>query len=276
MNRVSEGTRDDPWTQTKISGNASPGVPFPLEGIFLKTVLITGASRGIGRAAALRFAAAGWNVAIHWHENGEAARELAGRLCCKVDAACFQADMADPGQVDAMAQAAEKRFGKVDALVNNAGIAQQKLFTSLTDGEWRRMFAVNTDGVFFACRAILPNMISRHAGTIVNVSSVWGIAGASCEVHYSASKAAVIGMTKALAKEVGPAGIRVNCVAPGVISTDMNAAHGEAALRELADETPLGRLGTPEEVAEVIYFLCSDSASFVTGQVIAADGGFAI
>lgn len=240
----------------------------------MKTVLITGASRGIGAAAARLFAREGWNVALHYHRSGEAATALAASLDC--DAACFQADAASPPQMRSMVAAVTARFGKIDALVNNAGISQQKLFTDLTDGDWREMFAVNTDGAFYACRAVLPQMIARHSGAIVNVSSVWGVCGASCEVHYSASKAAVIGLTKALAREVGPSGIRVNCVAPGVIDTDMNAGFDEKTLEALRDETPLGRIGTPEEAAELICFLCSERASFVTGQIIGVDGGFGL
>lgn len=242
----------------------------------MKTVLITGSSRGIGRETARLFAREGWRVAIHYHRNEDAARALMKELERLVDCDCFQADVASPVQARHLAEAAAERFGGIDALVNNAGIAQQKLFTEITDQDWHEMFSVNTDGVFYMCRAVLPQMIARHAGAIVNVSSVWGVTGASCEVHYSASKAAVIGMTKALAKEVGPSGIRVNCVTPGVIATDMNAGFDTETLSVLKQETPLGRLGAPEEVAGLICYLCSDRASFLTGQVIGADGGFAV
>lgn len=242
----------------------------------MKTVLVTGSSRGIGQACARLFAREGWRVAIHYHKNEEAARALLEELSKLTDCACFQADVAAPLQARQLAEAAAKRFGGIDALVNNAGIAQQKLFTEITDQDWHKMFSVNTDSVFYMCRAVLPRMIAQHAGVIVNVSSVWGVTGASCEAHYSASKAAVIGLTKALAKEVGPSGIRVNCVAPGVIDTRMNAGFGEETIKALKEETPLGRLGTPEEAAQLITYLCSDRASFLTGQVIGADGGFGV
>ena len=161
----------------------------------------------------------------------------------------------------------------MDVLVNNAGIAQQKLFTDITEVEWRRMFAVDIDGVFHCCQLALPYMIHVKRGSIINLSSMWGQVGASCEVHYSAAKAAVIGLTKALAQELGPSNIRVNCIAPGVIDTEMNAAHGPEVLRELAEETPLQRLGTPAEVAAVVSFLAGEDSAFVTGQVLGVNGG---
>lgn len=242
----------------------------------MRTVLITGASRGIGNATARLFARKGWNVAIHYHQSEKAALSLADELSVSADAACFRADIAAPAEVMEMIAHVTARFGRIDALVNNAGIAQQKLFTALTDEDWHTMFSVNTDGVFYACRAVLPGMIARHSGVIVNISSIWGQTGASCEVHYSASKAAVIGLTKALAKEVGPSGVRVNCVAPGVIDTDMNASFDADTMTALREETPLGRIGAADEVASLIHFLCTDEASFLTGQVIGADGGFAV
>jgi 3-oxoacyl-[acyl-carrier protein] reductase len=169
-----------------------------------------------------------------------------------------------------------RAFGRIDALVCNAGIAQQKLFTDITSQDWDDMFDVNVKGVYRCIKAVLPGMISRKAGSIVTVSSVWGVAGASCEAHYSAAKAAVIGLTKALAKELGPSGIRVNCVAPGVIDTAMNAHLTDETKEDLRDETPLGVLGAPRDVAEAIWYLASDKAGFVTGQVLGVSGGLVI
>ena len=170
----------------------------------------------------------------------------------------------------------EREFGQVDVLINNAGVAQQKLFDTVTPEEWRRLFAVNVDGVYHCCKCALPGMLRRHAGVILNVSSMWGIAGASCEVAYSASKAAVIGLTKALAKEVGPSGIRVNCIAPGAVDTEMNAHLSEADLALLREETPLGTLGEAEDVAKLALFLASSAGKFLTGQVISPNGGLVI
>jgi len=191
-------------------------------------------------------------------------------------AQAYQVNIADPAAVLAMVQAVESELGPIDCLVNNAGIAQQKLMTDITTEDWIRMVATNLSGTFYCCQAVLPGMIRRKAGAIVNLSSIWGLTGASCEVHYSAVKAGILGLTKALAKEVGPSGIRVNCVAPGVIETEMNAALSDETRAALAGDTPLQRLGTPEEVAECIYFLASDKASFLTGQVLSPNGGFVI
>ena len=164
--------------------------------------------------------------------------------------------------------------GPVDVLVNNAGIAQQKLFTDITEDDWRRMFAVDVDGVFRCCQCALPHMIHEKSGCIINIASIWGEIGASCEVHYSAAKAAVIGLTKALAKELGPSHIRVNCVSPGVIDTEMNAMFDEETMRDLCESTPLGRIGSPEDIAAAVSFLASDAASFITGQTLSVNGLF--
>ena len=169
-----------------------------------------------------------------------------------------------------------RRERHIDVLVNNAGIAWTGLLTDMTEWEWQQLFRVNVDGAFHLCRAVLPGMISRRAGSIVNISSIWGETGASCEAAYSATKAAIIGLTKALAKEAGPSGVRVNCITPGVIATEMNAALGEDALQALAEETPLGRIGTPEEVAAAVCFLAGEESSFITGQVLGVNGGLLI
>ena len=240
-----------------------------------KAVLITGASRGIGRAAAELFARRGYGVLINYRQDAGAAHELEKQLLDSgADALAVQADVAQEDQVLRMMEMAVKRFGFIDVLVNNAGIASQKLFTALTTEEWRRMMAVHVDGTFQCCREVLPAMIREKRGAIVNVASIWGLSGASCEVAYSTAKAAVIGMTKALAREVGPSGVRVNCVAPGVIDTAMNAAAGADILDMLAEETPLGRIGTAQEAAQAIAYLASEEASFITGQVLTVDGGF--
>ena len=240
-----------------------------------KAVLITGASRGIGRAAAELFARRGYGVLINYRQDAGAAHELEKQLLDSgADALAVQADVAQEDQVLRMMEMAVKRFGFIDVLVNNAGIASQKLFTALTTEEWRRMMAVHVDGTFHCCREVLPAMIREKRGAIVNVASIWGLSGASCEVAYSTAKAAVIGMTKALAREVGPSGVRVNCVAPGVIDTAMNAAAGADILDMLAEETPLGRIGTAQEAAQAIAYLASEEASFITGPVLTVDGGF--
>ena len=240
-----------------------------------KAVLITGASRGLGRAAAELFARRGYGVLINYRQDAGAAHELEKQLLDSgADALAVQADVAQEDQVLRMMEMAVKRFGFIDVLVNNAGIASQKLFTALTTEEWRRMMAVHVDGTFHCCREVLPAMIREKRGAIVNVASIWGLSGASCEVAYSTAKAAVIGMTKALAREVGPSGVRVNCVAPGVIDTAMNAAAGADILDMLAEETPLGRIGTAQEAAQAIAYLASEEASFITGQVLTVDGGF--
>lgn len=237
------------------------------------TVLITGASRGIGAAAARLFAQKGWQVAANYCQSEEEARTLAAS---HPGILAVQADVADRGQVDEMIGEVLRQFGHIDVLINNAGIAQQKLFTDVTEAEWERLFSVNVTGVFHCCQAVLPGMIRRQRGKILNLSSIWGMTGASCEVAYSAAKAAVIGLSKALAKEVGPSGITVNCVAPGVIDTDMNAALDDEIRAGLREETPLGVLGRPEDVANLLFFLASEQADFITGQVISPNGGFVI
>ena len=240
-------------------------------------VFITGASRGIGRATAKKFAREGWQVAIHYHTAEEQARSLAEELRQQgCNAMIFQADVADGAQIRWAINQAETQMGPVQALINNAGIAQQKLFTDIREEEWDRMFDVTIKSCFHTCQAVLPSMIRRQKGSIVNLSSIWGISGASCEVHYSAAKAAVIGFTKALAQEVGPSHIRVNCVAPGVVATEMNSNLSSADLAVLREETPLAMIGEPEDIAEAIYFLASEQSRFTTGQVLSPNGGFVI
>ena len=237
-----------------------------------RVVLITGGSRGIGAAAARRFAAGGDKVVVNYCRSREQAEALAAEL----GGMAVQADVSDPAQVGKMVDNVLEKFCQLDILICNAGIAQQKLFGDLTDEDWRRMFAVNVDGMFYVIRAALPHFIHNKAGKILTLSSMWGQVGGSCEVAYSAAKAAVIGLTRALAKELGPSGITVNCVSPGVIHTEMNANLGPEDLSALAEETPLGRIGRPEEVAEALWYLASPGADFVTGQILAPNGGLII
>lgn len=243
----------------------------------MKTVLITGASRGIGAATARLFAQKGWAVAVNYRNSREAAEELVSEIRKNGGTAlAIPADVGDPEQVEALFRTAERELGQIEALVNNAGIAQQKLFTDLTDEDWDELFRVDVKGVFLCCRRALPAMIRRHRGVIVNISSMWGQVGASCEVHYSAAKAAVIGLTRALAKEVGPSGIRVNCIAPGVIQTEMNGNLTPETLEALKEETPLELLGDPADVAKAAWFLTSEDSAFITGQVLGVNGGMVI
>ena len=244
--------------------------PRPANG---RCVLISGGDRGIGAAAAREFYAAGYRVAVFYHTNADAAAALEQALpgCIAI-----QCDVASRASCEVAFHAAEQALGRVDVLVSNAGIAQQKLFTDITPDEWQHMLDVNLTGAFHLCQLALPGMIRRKAGRILTVSSMWGQTGGSCEVHYSAAKAGLIGLTKALAKEEGPSGITVNCVAPGVIDTDMMAAFTAEDKAALAEETPVGRLGSADEVAKLLVFLAGEDAGYITGQVFGVNGGLVI
>ena len=244
----------------------------------MSTLILTGGSRGIGAATAWSFARKGWDIAFCYHSSEQEATELQEVLMhMGISAMAYRADLSDSAQAQAFIEAAVRDLGEPDALVCNAGVAlPQDVLTHVTDEQWRRLFAVDVDSIFYTIRAALPYFIRQQRGSIVTVSSMWGQVGGSCEVAYSAAKGAVIAFTKALAKEVGPSGVRVNCVSPGVIATDMNANLSAQDLNALAEETALGRLGTPDEVARCIRFLCSSDASYVTGQVLAPNGGIVI
>ena len=242
-----------------------------------KVALVTGASRGIGRATAEAFARAGCQVAANYCRSKEQIEQFSAQMeregCAVIP---VQADVSDPEQVERMVQTVQRQFGHIDVLVCNAGIARQGLLTDFSPADWRQMMAVNLDGTFYCCRAVLPGMIRRQSGCIITTSSIWGITGASCEVPYSAAKAGIIGLTRALAKEVGPSGIRVNCIAPGVIDTEMNGNLTPEVMAQLREETPLGTIGTPKQVADLALYLAGEGASFLTGQVISPNGGFLI
>ena len=241
-----------------------------------RLALVTGASRGIGAAAAELLSQKGMSVALVCEKNLAMAQEIADRLnAAGGDACAFAADLSEEQAVRVLFDAVRAYFGRMpDVLVNNAGIAHANVFADETNADYDRLFDVNVRSVFLCCRAVYDAMVSNKWGRIINISSMWGVCGASCEVLYSASKAAVIGLTRGLALELAPSGITVNAVAPGVIKTDMLGCYDEETLAALADETPVGRLGTPEDVAAVIAFLASEEAGFVTGQVIGANGGY--
>jgi 3-oxoacyl-[acyl-carrier protein] reductase len=238
----------------------------------MKNVFISGGSRGIGRACVEAFAREGYNVAFTYNNSEAKALELAKNT----GAYAIKCDVSDPEAVKGSSEKAAHLLGGIDVLISNAGVSHIGLIQDMTDAEWRSVLDINLTGAFYLTRAVLPYMLKAQSGRIVTVGSVWGRCGASCEAAYSASKAALRGLTLSLAKELGPSGITVNCVEPGVIATDMNACFDADAISELCDETPLGRLGDPTEVAELILFLSSDRASFITGQCIGIDGGFAL
>ena len=243
----------------------------------MKTVLITGASRGIGREIVLRFAREGYNVILNYNTSEAKAKTIAKHIeDMGVKCLLVKADVSVESEVNEMVAKALKKFGKIDVLVNNAGVALSKLFQLTTTDEVARVFGVNTFGVINCSKAIVPSMVSEKAGKIINISSIWGKVGASMETIYSASKGAVIAFIMALAKELAPSGICVNCVCPGVIDTDMLLEYSDEDKRELKDQTPLGRLGTPRDVADAVYFLASNNAAFITGQAITVDGGFVL
>lgn len=242
-----------------------------------KTALITGASRGIGKSIALRLAGLGYNIAVNFSTCKDNADNTVKEITSYgVQAMAYCCDVSSTEGVRQMINEIECSLGSIDLLVCNAGISRQRLFTDITEDEWDRMFAVNVKGVYNCCKEVLPQMIRRQRGKIITISSVWGITGASCEVHYSASKAAVIGFTKALAKEVGPSNITVNCIAPGVIDTDMNSSLSKEDIMVLKEETPLNRIGSGKDVADCVAFLAQPSGDFFTGQVLSPNGGFLI
>lgn len=238
----------------------------------MKALFVNGGSRGIGAEIVRLASARGYRVAFTYR----AAETEAKALAEETGALALRADSSNEAEVRAAVEECRKCLGDPEILVNNAAISSFLLFTDLTREAWEEIFAVNVHGVFYYTQAVLPAMIRKKSGRIVNISSMWGQSGASCEVHYSTTKAAVNGMTRALARELGPSGITVNAVAPGVIDTEMNAHLSAEDLHALADETPLSRLGTPREVAEAVLFLVSDAASFITGQVIGVNGGFLV
>lgn len=235
-------------------------------------ILITGGSRGIGEACVRAFCQRGDSVAFLYHTSHERAKALA----LETGAIAIAADVANAESATAATQDAIAQLGGIDVLVNNAGVSQIKLFSDITDEDWRKVIDTNLSGAFYTSREVSRAMVAQHFGRIINIGSMWGKVGASCEVHYSASKAGLRGLTMALAKELGPSGITVNCIEPGVIDTEMNAALDDSTRKELCESTPLCRIGSVEEVAAVVRFLASDEASFITGQVIGVDGGFAI
>ena len=236
----------------------------------MKNILITGGSRGIGADMVRLFSEKGHSVAFTYKNSDEKALCLAE----ETKSLAIYADNASEAEVICAVEKANAFFGDVDVLINNAGVSSFSLFTDITSEAWKHIFDVNVNGTFYFTKAVLPKMIQKKQGRIINISSMWGISGSSCEVHYSATKAALIGMTKALAKEVGPSGITVNCIAPGVISTDMNSSLTEDDINALIDDTPLNRIGSPRDISNMAYFLSSEEAAFITGQVISVDGGF--
>lgn len=230
----------------------------------MRKVIVTGGSRGIGAAIVRRFRENGDSV-VFFCKNSNTEDPLA-----------IKGDISDPCEVKRMINGAAEILGGVDILVNNAGIAQSALMTDISDADYMNMINTDLSGSFYCCREVIPFFLREHRGTIVNISSMWGETGASMEVHYSAAKAGLIGLTKALAKELGPSGVRVNCVTPGMIDTDMNSCYSEEDIRTVIDDTPLMRMGKPEDVANAVFFLASDEASFITGQVLGVNGGYVI
>ncbi|MBQ9279904.1 MAG: 3-oxoacyl-ACP reductase FabG [Clostridia bacterium] len=239
----------------------------------MKTVLVTGGSRGIGRAIVQKFANEGYQVILDYSKSDDAAFEVAKEFNNVIP---YKADISVKREVNELVAFAENRFQKIDVLINNAGISSTGLLQDLSEEELNRIFSVNVNGTFFCSQAVLPQMIARHEGKIINISSIWGMVGASCEVAYSASKAAIIGFTKALAKEVGPSGIHVNCIAPGIILTDMVSDYSVEEFEDIRKNIPLDRIGSTSDIANLAYFLASDDSNYITGQVISPNGGWVI
>lgn len=242
-----------------------------------KTVIITGASKGIGAATAILFARKGYNVVINYNNSFESANLLTRSLSSQgFSVMSFKANVANKLETELLIKEAMYKFGTVDVLVNNAGIAYQGLIDKTDEFDSDRIFDINLKGVYNCCRAAVPEMVAQKSGKIINISSMWGQVGASCEVAYSAAKAGVIGLTKALAKELAPSGITVNAIAPGLIETGMNANIDVESLNAFVEDIPLGRMGSADEIAAAIYFLASSDADYITGQVLGVNGGYVI
>lgn len=235
----------------------------------MKNVLITGASRGIGAEIARKFASLGYFVIINYNNSEKEAEGLKSEI--GENAFIYKADIGDFNETKKMCEYCVDNFGGIDVLINNAGISQIKPFADITESDWDNMIRVNLKGVYNATKNVIDDMIHKKSGKIINISSIWGEVGGSCETHYSAAKAGIIGFTKALAKEMALSGIQVNCVSPGIIDTDMNKMHD---LEELKKEVPMNRIGTPADIANAVLFLASSEADYITGQVISVNGGF--
>ena len=236
----------------------------------MKNVLITGGTRGIGKATVELFTKKGFRVFVIYEKNHDTANILQNETGCKI----YQCDIKDTSGISKIIKDITSHFGEIDILVNNAGISEQKLFIDIDKDSWNNMIDTNLNGIYNVTYEVVKSMIKNNTGSIINVSSIWGECGASCEVHYSASKAGIIGFTKALAKELGLSGIRVNCITPGIIDTDMNSHLSDEDISDIVSEIPLGRVGKASECAELIYFLASSDASYITGQVIGINGGW--
>lgn len=244
----------------------------------MKTALISGASKGIGTACAIALAKLQYNIVINYLTSEQKAHELAKIIedNYSVEVMCIKADVSDKAQVDSMISKVVDRFSNIDVLVNNAGVSLVKLFDMTTPDDWSKVISTNLTSVYNLCHATIPHMLRNHSGSIVNIGSMWGEVGASCEVAYSASKAGVIGLSKALAKELAPSGIRVNCVSPGVIDTDMMSTFSDEDRQLISQDIPLGEFGRAKNVADTVAFLVSDKAEYITGQVIGVNGGMVI
>jgi len=240
-----------------------------------KVAIVTGGAGDIGREICIELAKEGASIAIHYNNSYEQAVKLKEYIKSNFSyAEIFKADVSDRRQVDDMIDNIYNKFGRIDYLINNAGIAQIKPFIEITEEDWDRMMNINLKGLFNCTQSVLRYMLPQKHGSIINISSIWGISGASCEVHYSASKGGIIAFTKSLAKELGPSKIRVNCIAPGVIDTKMNDILNAEDKNHLIEDIPLMSIGKPQDVANAVLFLLSDKANFITGQVITVDGGF--
>ena len=240
----------------------------------MKTVVVTGASKGIGRAVAKEFANNGYNVVICYNKSVSDAQQLLNEVSQTTRAIAVKVDVSNEDDVKNMVEITKKTFGNIDVLVNCAGVSDTRLLIDSTKDDYDFVFDTNMRGTYNTCKLVGREMLSNQSGKIINISSIWGLRGGSCESVYSASKGAIIAFTKALAKELGPNGINVNVVAPGFIQTDMTKNVTEEIRQEIMDNSALGRLGTPEDVAGVVSFLASEQSNFITGQVISVDGGW--